>query len=140
MKSTFAIAALFFTTATSLALAQTADNPPPLPHLEPGAKCTKVQRDVIAMQLDALKGMKSSVGQTAKDFCDALDKSEDRAMREHNGLLADIIGLIKKHSDTEVDVKSISKMCKANQHVPAEALDEQITALEKAALACQDPI
>ena len=116
--------------SASLANAQTASQP----------TCTPVEKDIIALQLDALKGMKSSVGQTAKDFCTALDKSEERAMKDNNGLLSDVLGLIKKHAGTDVDIKSISKMCLANQDVPAKALDEQIAALEKAKLACQDPI
>ena len=92
------------------------------------------------MQLDALKGMKSSVGQTAKDFCTALSKTEDDAMKGDNDLISDVLALIKKHAGADVDIKSISKMCIANQDVPAKALDEQIAALEKAKLACQDPI
>ena len=92
------------------------------------------------MQLDALKGMKSSVGETAKDFCAALDKTEERAMKDNDGLLGDVFALIKKHAGTDVDVKTISKMCKANEEVPGKALDEQIAALEKAKLACLEPI
>jgi len=122
----------------------TAQTPPQSPLSTPQTavqgKCTPVEKDFVKMQLEALKGMKSSVGQTAKDFCTALSKTEDDALKRENDLLSDVLGLLKKHAGADLDIKSISKMCMANQDVPAKALDDQIKALEAAALACQDPI
>ena len=125
----------------TMASAQTSPQTPlPTPQTTAHGKCTPVEKDIIKMQLEALKGLKSSVGQTAKDFCTALSKTEDDAMKRDNDLLSDVLALLKKHAGTEVDIKTISKMCMANQDVPRKALDEQIKALQEAALACQDSI
>ena len=135
------IAAVAVLGGSSLARTQTVQAiPAPPPQSEPLAKCSSVEKDALVLQRDALKGMRSSVGQTARDFCTALDKSENRAMTDNNRLLSDILGLIKKHAGADVDIKSISRMCMENQNVPAKALDEQIAALERAIVDCQDPI
>jgi hypothetical protein len=124
----------------TFALAQGAPQTPVPTPGEQHAKCSPVEKDIINLQLDALKGMRARVGQTTKEFCEALDKTEERALKDNNGLLGDVLGLIKKHAGTDVDIKSISKMCVANQDVPRKALEEQIAALEKAKIACEDPI
>ena len=125
----------------TMAIAQSAPQPPiTTPQSKSPAKCTPGETDLINMQLKALKGMQSSVGQTAKDFCAALDKTEEQAAKEDNGLIGDVLALLKKHGGADIDIKTISKMCKANEDVPTKALEEQIAALEKAKLACQDSI
>jgi hypothetical protein len=140
MRASGAAAILSVVMATTAMAQAVPDTAIPSPNSTTPAHCSPVEREITKLQLDALRGMRSSVGQTAKDFCTALSKTEDDATKRGKDLVSDVLALIKKHAGVDVDIKSISKMCMANQDVPAKALDDQIKALERAALACQDPV